>query len=139
MRREVIDMQYLKGKDYDNLCKMCQRAIDDCLTIVSIGPDTDDTEAPYMFAADNGFLCGGRTCAGGLTPGQVCKWHGYYREQIVVLRVFHRRGGFWLAEDVVGGEVYPDAEDLETVSESLAPVWAKEAARRLLEGGSHEV
>jgi len=123
-------MKYLTGKDYDHLCSRCQAAIDACLPIVIEGPDTDDIEAPFMFAADHGMLCGGSTCKGDFEAGQIALWDGYYYEQIVVLERFHRQGGFWIARDETGQEVYPDKEDLMPITEQSQLVY-RHAAHKL--------
>lgn len=119
-------MEFLTGKDYSHLCSKCQAAIDLCVEVVLEGPDTDNIEAPFDFAADHLLLCGGRTCAGGFEPGQICIWRGMYYTAIVRLESFHRRAGYWLARSR-DGEVYPDADDLELVTEQ-SPIAFRHAA-----------
>ena len=121
-------MKFLTGKDYDHLCKNCQNAIDLCLELVTEGPDTDNIEAPFDFAADHRLLCGGRTCAGGFEPGQVCIWRGMYYDAVVRLESVHKTGGFWLAKDKDGVEVYPNAEELDLVTEE-SPIAFRHVAR----------
>lgn len=113
--------RFLAGKEYGHLCSKCQAAIDLCAEVVLEGPDTDNIEAPFDFAADHLLLCGGRTCAGGFAPGQICHWKGMYYDTAVKLEGFHKTGGFWLARDRDGREVCPDAEDLRVISEASAP------------------
>lgn len=55
-------MKYIGGESYQHLCPICRQSIDNCVTIVEEGPDTDDPEAPMMYASDHNMLCGGRTC-----------------------------------------------------------------------------
>lgn len=59
-------MEYLRGKDYPNMCGKCQRAIDLAHnTICIIGVDDEyanDPEGPCMYAYDNKMFCGGVTC-----------------------------------------------------------------------------
>ena len=51
-------MRYYGGKDYPWLCSECQHAVDDALQLFVDGlmPDTDDEEAPCMYAYDAGWL-----------------------------------------------------------------------------------
>ena len=55
-------MKFYTGKDYPHMCEKCRSMIDQCVELVTMGPDTDDNEAPLMFAADHKLLCGGGTC-----------------------------------------------------------------------------
>jgi hypothetical protein len=55
-------MEFYTGKDYPHLCSKCQQTIDDCVALVHIGADTDDNEAPIMFAYDHKLMCGGHEC-----------------------------------------------------------------------------
>jgi hypothetical protein len=59
----IIDfMEFLTGKDYPHLCPACQIAVDNCLDLVMFGSDTDDPEAPCMYAYDHNMFCGGSSC-----------------------------------------------------------------------------
>ena len=55
-------MRFLSGKDYPFHCDACKKVIDRCLEVVSMGPDTDDPEAPHMLAYDQQLFCGGHEC-----------------------------------------------------------------------------
>ena len=123
-------MRFLVGKDYGHLCSRCQSAIDLCIEIVLEGPDTDDEEAPFMFAADHMLLCGGSTCKGEFEVGQIAHWDGIYYSAVVKLTGFHPQGGFWLAEDGDGQEVYPDADDLRVISDE-SPLGLRHAAHMM--------
>jgi len=120
-------MRFLTGSDYDHLCHKCQSAIDLCIEIVLEGPDTDNIEAPFDFAADHELLCGGSACKGEFEVGQICYWDGMYFSAVVKLMGFHPRGGFWLAEDGNGQEVCPDTDDLRVISDE-SPLGLRHAA-----------
>lgn len=51
-------MRYLRGRDYPHLCEKCRDAIDKAWELYTSGvmPDTDDPEAPIMYAGDHGWL-----------------------------------------------------------------------------------
>jgi len=55
-------MEFLDGSNYPNLCDSCRAMISQCVELVMMGPDTDDTEAPIMFVYDHAMFCGGRQC-----------------------------------------------------------------------------
>ena len=55
-------MQFYTGKDYPHLCNGCKAMVDQCVDLVQMGADTDDNEAPIMFAYDHALMCGGREC-----------------------------------------------------------------------------
>ena len=55
-------MDFLTGKDYPHLCDVCKSAIDSCLDLILFGSDTDDVEAPIMYAGDHNLMCGGSSC-----------------------------------------------------------------------------
>lgn len=63
--RVAPEMPWLVGRDYAHLCETCKAAIDQAAEILPVlepwGPmyDPEDTEVPYMFAYDQGWLCGG--------------------------------------------------------------------------------
>lgn len=50
--------RFLSGKDYPYLCTKCQLAVDNAFELFVLGlmPDTDDPEAPMMYAWDHGWL-----------------------------------------------------------------------------------
>ena len=53
---------FLTGKDYPWLCEQCKAMVDQCVDLVRMGTDTDDDEAPIMFAYDHKLMCGGHEC-----------------------------------------------------------------------------
>jgi len=54
----------MMGDDYPHLCRRCRAAVDfAALAYKEEGPDTDDAEAPLLWASDNDMLCGGHKCA----------------------------------------------------------------------------
>jgi hypothetical protein len=57
--------RFLHGKDYPWVCPKCQAIVDQVAQLYEEGDmeDTDDNEAPMMYAGDHGLLCGGRHCA----------------------------------------------------------------------------
>jgi hypothetical protein len=55
-------MEFYTGKDYPHLCDKCKATIDQCVDLVQEGEDTDDNEAPLMFAGDHRLMCGGHAC-----------------------------------------------------------------------------
>ena len=55
-------MKFYTGKDYPHLCDGCKATIDQCVDLVQEGEDTDDNEAPLMFAYDHKLMCGGHQC-----------------------------------------------------------------------------
>ncbi len=58
-------MEFLTGKDYPELCGKCRAAIDAAaLLFEGDQEDTDDNEAPLMYAGDHRMLCGGGDCKG---------------------------------------------------------------------------
>ena len=60
-------MKFLTGKDYPWLCEKCKDAVDtSAIYLREGGADTDDPEAPLMFAADHNWLCSGRECCSGI-------------------------------------------------------------------------
>jgi hypothetical protein len=56
---------FRQGKDYPWVCPECQAVVDQVAQIYEEGhmEDTDDDEAPMMYAGDHSLLCGGRHCA----------------------------------------------------------------------------
>lgn len=51
--------------EYPHLCPDCQRMIKAVAEALQEGPDTDDPEAPAMYAYDHNMYCGGHECIGG--------------------------------------------------------------------------
>ena len=58
----MTTVKFYTGKDYPELCDRCRATIDKCVTLVKFGEDTDDNEAPAMFAYDHNLMCGGYEC-----------------------------------------------------------------------------
>jgi hypothetical protein len=56
---------FLTGKDYPWICEQCKTMVDQCVDLVRMGTDTDDDEAPIMFAYDHKLMCGGHECESG--------------------------------------------------------------------------
>ena len=54
--------QFYTGKDYPYLCNGCKATVDQCVELIQMGEDTDDNEAPLMFAGDHRLMCGGHAC-----------------------------------------------------------------------------
>jgi len=123
-------MKFLAGKEYSHLCEGCQAVIDTCSEVVLEGPDTDNIEAPFDFAADNLLLCGGSTCRGGFKVGQICHWGGMYYSAIVLLEEFDQRGGFWLARNSDWERVCPITDDLQVITDQ-SPLHLRHAARMM--------
>lgn len=57
-----MSTEFYVGKDYPSLCDPCKTAVDDAAMLLGegVGGDTDDPEAPLMFAGDHGWFCAGR-------------------------------------------------------------------------------
>ena len=105
-------------KHYPRLCDACNRTI---ATIASHMPDledTDDPEAPLNKAADNGLLCGGRTCRRGWSVGD----EAYYEGWVVTLTGYVSGGGFFEAESKGGGQYYPAPEELKPIPEFMLEI-----------------
>lgn len=64
---------HLVGKDYSNLCAVCQAAIDLAASLLPELPDeyADDLEGPIMWACDNRLMCGGGHCTNRKTLTEV--------------------------------------------------------------------
>ena len=56
-------MEFLTGKDYPQLCAVCQGAINACALGLECALDTDNEEAPCDMAYDRRLFCGGDHCA----------------------------------------------------------------------------
>ena len=61
-KKELLETHFYMGKDYPHLCDGCKATIDQCVELVQTGADTDDNEAPLMFAYDHKLMCGGHEC-----------------------------------------------------------------------------
>lgn len=69
-------MKLKTGKDYPNLCEVCQGAISDMHMYLSEGgPDVGDDEAPLMLAGDRGMMCGGSICVNSPEDEGKSPWH----------------------------------------------------------------
>lgn len=57
-------MKYFTGKDYPQLCEVCQRQISTVASFASELPDeyAGDEEGPISYVYDYGLYCGGRDC-----------------------------------------------------------------------------
>lgn len=56
-------VKFLTGKDYPNLCSSCQKVITDAAQLLTeTEPETENTEAPIMYAYHNRLFCGGHCC-----------------------------------------------------------------------------
>jgi len=75
--RKADGVDFLVGKDYPHVCQACKDAVDRAADFLkNFGPDTDDPEAPMMYAADHGWLCGGRECVNEPVTAQVAQEEG---------------------------------------------------------------
>mgnify|MGYP003152029269 CR=1 FL=1 len=83
-------IRFYTGKDYPDLCNKCRTTIDKCVDLVHMGADTDDKEAPAMYAYDNKLFCGGHDCECDCSIGNpsfdnefdlLCRVHGGTKEE----------------------------------------------------------
>lgn len=75
--RKADGVDFLTGEDYPHVCQTCRDAVDRAADFLkNFGPDTDDSEAPMVYASDHGWLCGGRECVNEPAVAQVAQEEG---------------------------------------------------------------
>ncbi len=118
-------MEFLTGKDYPWVCEKCRAAIDAAaLLFEGDQEDTDDNEAPLMYAGDHGMLCGDGDSKG--------EQPAYFVEKLAkpyVSRIFPKTNYWGVFEYAYGGLVHAtetEQEALEMCEEMNSPqFWAE--------------
>ena len=124
-------MKFYAGNDYPHLCNGCKAMVDQCVDMVQMGADTDDEEAPIMFAYDHKLMCGGYECECDCSIGfpkldnsfdVFCTAHGGTdEEQQAASEELCRQGGHWFPLKREGHcltcrKAYGQAEPMNAIS-----------------------